>query len=108
MPFVVRADFQLEGPPIDPLGLTQRVNAALREVSARGAEPPWVYLDTAEFPDGYQLAGTYRIDEANNRALVNVYLIQGVEVIGSETLSGTTTEIDALAERIITLAGEML
>jgi len=108
LPFVIRAIFQLEGPPTDPLDLTRRVNATLRDVSARAGESPWVFIDTPEYADGYQLSGRYRVDTSTDEVIVNAYLLRDNEVVGSETVAGTSTEIDTLLNRIIAVAEGML
>jgi len=108
LPFVIRAIFQLEGPPIDPLDLTPQVNAALRDVSARGSETPWVFVDTPEYEDGYQLSGRYNVNASTNEVVVNVHLLRENEVVTTKTVKGSSSQIDSLIEDIVAVAAEVL
>jgi len=107
LPFVIQAVFQLDGPPIDPLDLTPRVNAALRDVSARGTLVPWVFVDTSEYADAYQLSGRYAVNKSTDSVVVNVYLLQENEVISTKVVTGTVASIDSLIDGIVAVARDM-
>lgn len=108
LPFVIRAIFQQEEKPIDTLGLTRVVNLGLREVSSRGAETPWVFIDTPEYPESYQLLGRYSVNETTDDVTVNVYLFRENEEVGKQTVAGKRTQIDSLVDEIIAIAEDLL
>jgi WD40 repeat protein len=60
-PFVLRAVFQDEVRLVDHLRLAARVNEALRTASARGSEARFVFVDAADLPGAYTLAGRYEV-----------------------------------------------
>ncbi len=99
-PFLIRSNFQLHSPPIDPVNLTSLVNDRLREISAEDENPPWVYVDTAAFEDGYQMTGRYAVDSDTNVVEVELYLIRENEVVGSELVSGSIDDLETLIDDI--------
>jgi hypothetical protein len=108
LPFIIQARFELVEFPDDPLGLTQVVNSALREVGSRGAETPWVFVDTSSYAGGYRLSGRYSVNEANGEVSVDVFFWHESELIGRDSVAGSSTRLDALIEDIIEIAESML
>ncbi|MCH8073495.1 MAG: caspase family protein [Proteobacteria bacterium] len=108
LPFVIRAIFQLDGPPLDPLDLTPQVNAALRDVSSRGAQTPWVFVDTSEYADGYQLSGRYSVNTTTDEVVVNVFLLRENKVVGMKTVAGKGNQMDTLVHDIVAAAEDLL
>ena len=62
-PFIVRSQFMNDARFNDDQQLAVAVDALLREASAE-PDAPWVFLDAASFPDAYQLAGRYTVNDA--------------------------------------------
>jgi WD40 repeat protein len=108
LPFVIQSIFQLEGPPIDPLDLTPRVNAALRDVSSHSTHTPWVFVDTPEYADSYQLSGRYKVNTTTDEVIVDVYLLRESEVVSMKTVAGTSAQINSLVKEIIAFAEDLL
>jgi WD40 repeat protein len=108
LPFIIRSIFQLDGPPIDPLDLTPRVNTALRDVSSRGTQMPWVFVDTSEYVGGYQLSGRYSVNSATDEVIIEVYLLREDDVIATKRVTGTGDQMDSLVDDIIAVAVEEL
>jgi hypothetical protein len=71
-PVYLRSDFQLAGRPRDTLALTSKIDATLRNTSARGLDAPLVFWDLAEQPGAYRLAGRYGV--RGSRVSVQVFL----------------------------------
>ena len=88
--------------------LKDALNEAMRDVSARGPETPWVFIDTPEYADGFQLSGRYSVDSTTGEIVVKTYLLKGNEVVGSETVLGTSEQMESLIDKLIAVAEEML
>ena len=105
---MIRAVFQLEGVPVDQLNLSPAVNAGLRDAAAKDFDPPWVFLDTPAYTDGYQLAGRYRIDTGTDQVTVSTYLVRNNQVVASDTVTGSSSQLESLVDQIIDVAEGML
>jgi len=105
-PLVLRANFQDEERFDDHLSLTQRINQQLRELSARGRKAPLIFVDTAEFPEAYSLAGRYRL--AGETLQVTFRLFRGKERVGEFTVSGNPAALEQLAADILQAAGKQI
>ncbi len=105
-PLLLQSSFQDEQRFIDHLKLGTRVNDALRDVSMRGQNTGFVYVDAADFPDAYSLAGRYWV-KGN---LVNVMVMLFKEDIqkASIAVSGDITRLNRLAADIIDEVGRTL
>ena len=98
-PVLVRPSFQEEVRPLDPLGLSRRVDERLREVTARGTSAGLVFWDVPEAPGAYQLSGRYRVQDG--QATVRVYLFEGEKETFSFSIHGAASAPDALVEVIL-------
>lgn len=105
-PVVVRPNFQEEARPRDSLGLTKRLEDALRDVSARGAEAPLIFWDVPEYSEAYTISGRYRVDGA--AVTVSVFLYQDETEAAKFTMTGETEKPDELAARILEKARDVL
>jgi hypothetical protein len=95
---VLRVNFQDELRFRDHLGLTKRVNDALREMSSRGQEAPLVFADALEFPEAYLLAGRCRVQD--DTVTVLLLLFRGEEEIGQFVVEGNTSDLAQLSHEI--------
>ena len=94
---VLRSNFQDEIDFEDTLGLAELVNQRLRDVSTRGSQAPLVFVDAAQLPNAYRLAGRYQVDGED--VTVAVQLSKGKERIRF-TVEGQLTEIAQIAGEI--------
>ena len=98
-PMVIRANFQDDIQFIDHLGLTERVHVALREITARGSDAEFVFVDVAQFPEAYRLVGRYEVE--SGMIAVSVRVFRGTGQTGMFEVSGSTNDLDDVAERIL-------
>ena len=59
-PMFLRSNFQDEDQGEDVLEVARHVDAALRDVEARGFDAPLVFVDATECPGAFRLVGRYR------------------------------------------------
>jgi len=104
-PLFLQSSFQDEVQLRDHLKLTTMVNDALRDVSSRGAEATLVYVDAADFPGAYSMAGRYRVEGSAVTTRVSVF--KGEKEVGTFTVAGSTTELDKLTAAIVARAGHL-
>ncbi len=97
-PMVQRCSLQDEVKIRDTLGLTRLVNDRLREASAVGRGAGLVFVDTAEFPGAYELAGRYRVK--GDAVSVTMTLFRGEKEVASFTVAGGRARLEALAAAI--------
>ncbi|MCU1267893.1 MAG: hypothetical protein JWM21_4211 [Acidobacteria bacterium] len=107
-PVFLRADFQLEGRPRDTLDLGGKVDAQLREKSARGLDAPLVFWDLPQHPGAYRIAGRYVVNgtHVSVKVFVSTFLQSGVNVeekdVGQPfTIEGDIADVNALVTRIL-------
>jgi hypothetical protein len=105
-PLVLRSAFQAERPPRDVLGLASLVDAQLRDVSARGAVSPLIFVDAGDLPDAHSISGRYTIDDARVTVTFGVY--RGETEVGETTLTGDRNQLADLAERIVAEASRLV
>ncbi len=105
-PLVLRANFQDDERFIDHLGLTTRINNALREISARGRSAPLIFVDASEFPAAYSLAGRYRLIAETLR--VKALLFRGDQKVGEFTVAGNLSALEQLATDILSEAEKQI
>ena len=98
-PLIYKSSFQDEERIQDHLRLTMCVNEALREIAARGYVARFVYVDTAIFPDAYELAGRYGIVGRTVKVRVRLFK-NGVEKTAFE-ITGDTAQLDRLVTDIV-------
>nr|WP_320013994.1 caspase family protein [uncultured Desulfobacter sp.] len=99
-PLILQSSFQDEQRFLDHLKLSRRVNDALREVSVRGQDTGFVYVDAADFPDAYSLAGRYWV--YGNLVKVRALLFKEDIQKGLIEVAGDITRLNRLAADIIT------
>jgi hypothetical protein len=107
-PLVLRSNFQHVTLYQDRLGLGNRVNAALNEVSARGRSAPLIFVDTTDFPNAYALVGRYSSDAEADSIQVSVRVFRGAEMIGEFTVTGQASDLSGLASRIVEMTERRL
>ena len=98
-PMVVRAQFQDEEAYLDGIGLTRRVNDALREVQARDASAPLVFVDAEAIEGAYVLVGRYRVEGEAIPVTARIFL-RG-EVVGEVEVTGDASDLDGLVQRLL-------
>ncbi len=98
-PLVLRTVFQEEQSFDDVLDLAKKVDEQLCAVEVRGTQGGIVFVDARALPDGYRVAGRYRID--GEKVTVSVKLSQDKKRILPFTISGKTTAMDDLAARVV-------
>ena len=98
-PVFLQSTFQDEVQLRDQLKLTGLVNEALREVSSRGQDASLVYVDAAEFPDAYLLAGRYRVEGSRVTAKVSVF--KGEKQVGNFTFVDEAGNLDKMTAEIV-------
>ena len=101
-PVFLQANFQDEAQLRDSLKLGQLVDEALRQVSSRGQEATLVYVDASDLPEAYTLAGRYRVEGSTVTTQVSVF--KGEMQVGNFTLTGETSNLDALTAAILSRA----
>lgn len=74
----------------DPLGITGMANDIL-QYGIPGKEQPWVFFDSPNFPNAYQITGFYSTNEQNNITMEMSILKGEVEVM-SKTISAAGME----------------
>jgi WD40 repeat protein len=105
-PLVVESSFQDEERFRDVLELGRWVDDSLRgAAAARGATGP-VFVEAAEFPGAYSLAGRYLVDGSRVRVDVRIFL--DAERVASFTVEGASDGIEALAAEILAEAGRLI
>jgi WD40 repeat protein len=108
-PLLLRASLQDVAPPFaDDLGLSLRVNAALREAStSRGsAEVPVAFVDADEYPGALRVTGRYRIAKGSVR--IEAYLLDGVSRRGRLEITGPASDPEALARTLVARAVRLI
>jgi WD40 repeat protein len=103
-PLVMRAAFQNTSPPFnDGLGISRRVNAALRDASdpsSRGAS--LVYVDAEDVPGGLRLTGRYHVTQGG--VTLDVYLLDGESERAHFEVSGSAANLDEMARTVVAKA----
>jgi WD40 repeat protein len=98
-PLILQANFQDEDKFKDILGLSNKINEALREVSSRGARAPMIFVDAVEYPDGYSISGRYKIE--GNKIVVNAIIFKGEKEAGKFSVTNDKNNSDELIKNII-------
>ncbi|MEO0557408.1 MAG: caspase family protein [Bacteroidota bacterium] len=98
-PLVVRARFQDDDAFFDGLGLTRRVNDALREVQARDASAPLVFVDAEAVEGAHVLVGRYR--RAGESITVTARIFLRGEAVGDVEVAGEASDLDELVQRLL-------
>ncbi len=96
-PVVIRTNFQHQRRFRDQLGLTARVDQALKLGSDQGAA--FVFVDAAEFAGAYLLVGRY-LDSAG-RLRVALRLFRDDRDAGSFDVEGDPADLDDLTARVV-------
>ena len=98
-PLIVRARFQDQEAFFDGLALTRRVNDALREVQARDASAPLVYVDAEAVEGAHVLVGRYQ--RAGDTVTVTARIFLRGETVGEVEVAGTVSDLDGLVTRLL-------
>jgi hypothetical protein len=94
----VRASFQDDEELEDTLGLTERVNAHMADLSARGRAAEVVFLDAEKYPDGVRIVGRYKV--AGSAVTVTARVRRG-ERRWKLSVTGDRASLDELASRLV-------
>jgi WD40 repeat protein len=78
----------------DTLDLTRRINAALREASAR-PQAPLLFVDAREHPDAYVLRGRYRVEKGGVTVALKLFAPGQAEIPFEQ--AGSAGAVEALA-----------
>jgi Caspase domain/WD domain, G-beta repeat len=105
-PLVLRTAFQEEVSFADVLGLAERVDELLRDVSAKGDGVAPVFVDAREGEGAYLLAGRYRIE--GNSVVVTVNVFRGTERVGQISARGTRDQPPGLAQAVVAEVSKIL
>jgi len=98
-PVILPTNFQDEDQVRDVLSLGRKVDEALRSISTRGPEPAFVFWDSFDGPDAFNLAGRYKI--IGNSLTAHVVIFKANVRVGDFTVSGKTEDVDALIASIL-------
>jgi len=98
-PMFIRSNFLDEAKLSDVLNLGNKLDEELNEISARGNEGKFIFVDVGEFPEAFQLSGLYRQIEGKIKLRMNINFSVESEVFEIE---GNTIEdlIDSIIEII--------
>jgi WD40 repeat protein len=110
-PVYLRSNFQLAGRPRDPLELSSKIDARLRETSARGLNAPLVFWDLPEHPGALRIAGRYEMNgtRVSVQVFVSTFALVGDRIeekdVGQPfTIEGDAGDVDALIAGILQTA----
>lgn len=98
-PVFLQSTFQDEEKIRDVLGLSKKVNKAMRDLTARGSHAPMVYVDATEYPDAFSLTGRYKVE--NSRVKVKVFIFKDASEIGRFSLEDWVSNLNILVNNII-------
>jgi WD40 repeat protein len=99
-PRILRASIQRETFPFqDDLGVSGRINSALREAAdAAGRGGKVVFVNVDELPDALQLAGRY--SQRGDILRLDAYLVEGKVVRGHFEVTGRASDLDGVARDV--------
>jgi WD40 repeat protein/uncharacterized caspase-like protein len=83
----------------DVLHLGSKVDELLRDLTARGARAPLIFLETREFPSAYRLLGRYTQKEDSLTVKINIF--KGNEKIKSLEINGDKLDMQKLTGNIV-------
>ena len=98
-PLVLRATLVAKDKFVDVLGLSGRVDEALREAEGRDDGSGPILVDAREGVGAYQIGGGYQVEGEKVTVEVNVFL--DLKPVGQATVRGVTSDLDALAKAIV-------
>ena len=97
-PVFVRSSFQESRKHRDMLGLELAVDAALRDLSAKGGRAAVVFVDGRGMPQAYEVTGGYRVE--GDTVKVEVVVWRGEEAVARFELSGPKDDVTTLAAQV--------
>jgi len=99
-PVFMACTFQDEDQLYDVLGLSDLVNAQLREITAKGKVAEFCFTEGKGYPNAYQLSGSYSIQ--GNQVKVNYIIRKGTERIGDKfSIQGDKNYLKELVNRLL-------
>jgi hypothetical protein len=96
-PLVLRTVFH-DADELDPLGLSEQLDDALRDVAARGQHAPLVFVDARRLPGAYRVAGHYQVEAERVSVTVRLAPADGKGVTFS--VEGAKSKVAELAAKI--------
>jgi WD40 repeat protein len=99
-PVFLQTSLESESPPfLDHLGLSARLNAALRDASLAGQSRDLWFVEASEAPDAYTVSGRYRMD---GQALsVTAYVVRNGEAAHHMEFVGSTNNLGHVSAGIL-------
>jgi hypothetical protein len=105
-PIILRASFHRDEAPFDdPLGLSRKVDAKLRDAAdptTRGGHI--AFIDSDEMPDALRLTGRYR--EAPDGVRLDAYLLEGKNTRAHFEVKRPASDLEELARAVVIKAEE--
>lgn len=101
-PVLLVKGYQDEATFDDQLGVKAALEAHLSDLSSRGAESPIAFMQDANYPDAYILAGRYVTTGPQVQITTN--LLQAGKVAAQFTLTGQRTQLTELAQQVVAVA----
>jgi len=99
-PVFMACTFQDEDQLYDVLGLSDLVNAQLREITAKGKAAEFCFTEGKGYPNAYQLSGSYSIQ--GNQVEVNYIVRKGTERIGDKfSIQGDKNYLKELVNNLL-------
>jgi WD40 repeat protein len=90
----------------DVLGIEKIVDDKLRDVSSKAASSMIIFIEAKEYPEAYRIRGAYSITGDQVDITVNLFL--GNEKAGSFNVKGKKSDMEKLAEEIVTKAQQII
>jgi hypothetical protein len=82
------------------INIDAKINAVLREISAKGKTSEVIFTEGIGYPNSFQIKGNYSID--NNKLDVKFAIAKGGSIIGSQlSANGKVDELDSVITEII-------
>jgi len=83
----------------DHLGITKKLNDAIKEISDNSKESKFIYFDVPDMADAFQISGDYKVEDKEIKASILVSF--GEKDIESFEISGNTDKLDEFIKTII-------
>lgn len=99
-PLVLRTSFELADVPLDTLGLTTKVNAAMRDHSAT-QDPRFVFVEGDTMSGALRVRGRYTVDGDALELLLYVFAGTKMKTDGPVRIAGKASDLDAVTRRVL-------
>lgn len=101
-PVFIRSTFLNLNTLTDNIGLSESLSGSFEEVSARGPNPEFIYIDVSQYRQGVKLSGLYT--ESAGTISIEGKVQQAGREIGSFSVDGNKDNMPGLAQKVIQAA----